>query len=101
MKILKQRVSRWKWNWTTGRERSKKKNINLFYKTFDEFHENRIKREDAFANADSDSEDSIISDTLSNIAVKIRTLVTPDKEEKKENEEGKKPSLNDKKNKLF
>ena len=42
--------------------------INLFHKSFYEFHENRMKREGAGADADSDSGDGVISDILSKMS---------------------------------
>ena len=71
--------------------------INLFHKSFYEFHENRMKREGAGADADLDSGDGVISDILSKNVIKNRSPINLDKEERKENEEGKEPSLSDKK----
>ena len=73
-------------------DREATKFINLLLKTFYEFHENGIKKEEVSADADLDSEDGIISDILSKIVAKIRSLINLDKEEKKENEENKEPS---------
>ena len=73
-------------------DREATKFINLLLKTFYEFHENGIKKEEVSADADLDPEDGIISDILSKIVAKIRSLINLDKEEKKENEENKEPS---------
>ena len=73
-------------------DREATKFINLLLKTFYEFHENGIKKEEVSADADLDFEDGIISDILSKIVAKIRSLINLDKEEKKENEENKEPS---------
>ena len=73
-------------------DREATKFINLLLKTFYEFHENGIKKEEVSADADLDFEDGIISDILSKIVAKIRSLIILDKEEKKENEENKEPS---------
>ena len=73
-------------------DREATKFINLLLKTFYGFHENGIKKEEVSADADLDSEDGIISDILSKIVAKIRSLINLDKEEKKENEENKEPS---------
>ena len=73
-------------------DRKATKFINLLLKSFYEFHENGIKKEEVSADADLDSEDDIISDILSKIVAKIRSLINLDKEEKKENEENKEPS---------
>ena len=74
-------------------DREAKKIMNLFHKSFYEFRKNRIKREEASGNGDLDSKDGIISDIFSKIAAKIRSPINLDKEEKKQNEEGKVHSL--------
>ena len=67
--------------------------INLFHKRFFEFYENWIKKEEASADADLDSEDVVINDILCKIVTKIGSPINLDKEEKKENKEGKERSL--------
>ena len=47
--------------------------IRLFHKSFYEFHEKRIKKEEA--RADADSTDGVISDIVSKIVEKIRSLI--------------------------
>ena len=49
--------------------------INLFHKSFYEFHENRIKKEEASADADLDSDGSKINGILSKIVGKIGSLI--------------------------
>ena len=56
-----------------------------------------MKREEAGADAELDSGDGIISDILNKNVIKNRSPINLDKEERKENEEGKEPSLSDKK----
>ena len=56
--------------------------INLFHKSFYEFHENKVKKEEASADADLDSEDGVISDIICKIVAKVRSLTNLDKEEK-------------------
>ena len=55
--------------------------INLFHKSFYRFYENRIKKEKVSANADST--DSVISDIVSKIVAKVRSLINLDGEAKK------------------
>ena len=69
----------------------------MFHKSFYEFHENRIKKEEACGNGNLDSEDGVISDIISKIVAKIGSLISPDKEDKKENKEGEEQSLGNKK----
>ena len=54
--------------------------IELFHKSFHEFHENRIKMEEVSANADLDSLDGVISDIVSKTVARIRTLINLDRE---------------------
>ena len=54
-------------------DREAMKFINLFHKSFCEFHENRIKKEEA--RTDADSTDGVISDIVSKIVEKIRSLI--------------------------
>ena len=56
--------------------------INLFHKSLYEFHENKVKKEEASADADLDSEDGVISDIICKIVAKVRSLTNLDKEEK-------------------
>ena len=69
--------------------------IELFHKSFYEFHENRIKKEGLSADADLDSTDGVISDIVSKIVIRIRSLINLDKEVK---EEGKEDSKHNKPN---
>ena len=62
--------------------------IKLFYKSFYEIHENRIKKKEVSANAGLESTDDAISNIVSKIVARIRGLVNLDKEVKKENREG-------------
>ena len=55
--------------------------ISLFHKSFYRFYENRIKKEEVSANADST--DSVISDIVSKIVAKVRSLINLDGEAKK------------------
>ena len=55
--------------------------INLFHKSFYQFYENRTKKEEVSANADST--DSVISDIVSKIVAKVRSLINLDGEAKK------------------
>ena len=71
--------------------------INLFHKFFYEFHENTIKKEEASANGNLDSEVAAISEIYNKIVAKIRSLINHDREEKKENEECKEQSFGNKK----
>ena len=54
--------------------------IELFHKSFYEFHENRIKKEELSADADLDSTDGVISDIVSKIVARIRSLINLDRE---------------------
>ena len=69
------------------------KSFNLFHKRFLVLYENWIKKEEASADADLNSEDGVIYDILCKIVAKIRSLINLNKEEKKENKEGKEHSL--------
>ena len=62
--------------------------IELFHKFFYEFHENRIKKKEVSADAGLESTDRAISDIVSKIVARIRSLINLDKEVKKENREG-------------
>lgn len=64
--------------------------IKLFHKSFYEFHENRIKKKEVSADADLESTDGAISDIVSKIVARIRSLINLDREVRKaEKEEGK------------
>ena len=69
-------------------DRDEIKFIKLFPKSFYEFHENRIKKEEISADADLDSADGAISDIISKIVAKLRCLINHDSEVKEENKEG-------------
>ena len=61
------------------------------------FLENTIKKEEASANGNLDSEGSVISEIYSKIFAKIRSIINHDREEKKENLECKEQSFGNKK----
>ena len=70
--------------------------IKLFHKSSYEFHENRIKKEEVSADVGLESKDSAISDIVSKIFARIRSLINLDREVKKEDKEGsehKKPNF--------
>ena len=69
-------------------DRDEIKFIKLFHKSFYEFQENRIKKEEISADADLDSADGAISDIISKIVAKLRCLINHDSEVKEENKEG-------------
>ena len=69
-------------------DRDEIKFIKLFHKSFYEFHENRIKKEEISADADLDSADGAISYIISKIVAKLRCLINHDSEVKEENKEG-------------
>ena len=62
--------------------------IELFHKSFYKFHENRVKKEEASADAGLDSTDRVISEIVSKIVARIRSLINLYREVKKENKEG-------------
>ena len=75
-------------------EEAKKIKIDSENIEFYEFHENRIKEEEA--SVDADSTDGVTIDIVSKIVVKIRSLINLKGEAKKEKEEGmkhKKPNF--------
>ena len=61
------------------------------------FLENTIKKEEASANGNLDSEGGVISEIYSKIVAKIRSIINHDREEKKENLECKEQSFGNKK----
>ena len=71
--------------------------IELFHKSFYGFQENRIKKKEVSADADLESTDGAISDIVSKIVARIRSLINLDREVKKENKDG----SEHKKNELF
>ena len=62
--------------------------IKLLHKSFYEFYENRVKKEEVSADAGLESTDGAISDIVGKIVAKIRSLINLDREVKRENEEG-------------
>ena len=62
--------------------------IELFHKSFYWFQENRIKKKEVSADADLESTDGAISDIVSKIVARIRSLINLDREVKKENKDG-------------
>ena len=58
-----------------------------------EFHENRIRSEEASTDADLNFEEGVISDIFRKIVADIRSLISLNKEEKKKNKEDKEHSL--------
>ena len=68
--------------------------IELFHKSFDEFHENRIKKEEVSADADLEFTDGVISDVVSKIVARFRSLINLDGEVEKKDEEGSKHKSN-------
>ena len=64
--------------------------IKLFHKSFYEFHKSRIKKEEVRADGGLESADGAIRDIASRTVAKIRSLITLDREVKKEKEEGNK-----------
>ena len=59
--------------------------IKQFHKSFHEFHENRIKKKGASADAGLESTDGAISDIFSKIVAKIRSLINLDRTKKAAN----------------
>ena len=64
--------------------------IKLLHKSFYEFYENRVKKEEISADAGLESTDGAISDIVGKIVAKIRSLINLDREVKRENEKGSK-----------
>ena len=62
--------------------------IELFHKSFYGFQENRIKKKEVSADADLESTGGAISDIVSKIVARIRSLINLDREVKKENKDG-------------
>ena len=56
--------------------RETRKFINLFHKSFYEFHENTIKKEEASANGNFDSEDRVIRRSSVTLWQKLEVLLT-------------------------
>ena len=57
--------------------------IKLFHKSSYEFHENRIKKEEVSADVGLEFTEAVISDVVSKIVARIRTLIDLDREVKK------------------
>ena len=58
--------------------------IELFHKSFYEFHENRIKKEEVSADTGLESTEGAISGIVSKFVARIRCLINLDREFKKE-----------------